>query len=87
MALGPVSEQILHEIDAVTGLPVQVDVDDRLPPPLLARIQFAWGGDPLHRASFHHNAGAIDESKRSARFWVRSPTREVAIITSVLSGR
>lgn len=46
MALGPVSEQILDEVEAVTGLPVQVVVDDRLRGPTqLHRVEGI--ADPL----------------------------------------
>jgi len=56
MALGAISQQILREVESVTGRPVQVAVDDQLTPPLLARVQLARGGIPLHRVSYHPNA-------------------------------
>ena len=64
MALGPVSEQILRKVEAVTGLSVQVDVGDRLLAPPLAPIQLARGGIPLHRVSYQPNAGAMAGSVR-----------------------
>jgi len=56
MALGPVSQSFLKEVEATTGLPIQVESDDRLQPPLLARVQVARGGVPLHRVTYHPNA-------------------------------
>ena len=56
MSLGAVSETILKQVEAVTGLPVQVESDNRLQAPLLARVQIARGGIPLHRVTYHPSA-------------------------------
>jgi len=55
MALGPVSQSFLKEAEAVTGLPVQVQSDAGLQPPLLAPVQVARGGVPLHQVMYHPN--------------------------------
>lgn len=59
MALGTVSQTILKQVEAVTGLPVQVESDNRLQAPLLARVQIARGGVPLHRVTYHPSATAM----------------------------
>lgn len=56
MALGAISQSFLKEVEAVTGLPVQVQADAGLQPPLLARVQVARGGVPLHQVIYHPNA-------------------------------
>ena len=55
MVLGAVSHTFLNEVETATGLAIQVESDDRLQSPLLARVQFAPGGVPLHRVSYHPN--------------------------------
>ncbi|HRI15564.1 MAG TPA: hypothetical protein PLX89_21405 [Verrucomicrobiota bacterium] len=56
MALGEISQQFLKNVEGATGLPVHVETDSRLEPPLLARVQVARRGVPLHRVVFHPNA-------------------------------
>lgn len=59
MALNPVSHQFLRDVEAATGFPVHVEADDRLQAPMLARVQMARGGVPIHRVSYHPDAGAM----------------------------
>lgn len=59
MSLGPISQQFIREVEAATGRPVDVAADDQLQPPLLARVQIARKGIPVHRVSFHPNASAM----------------------------
>lgn len=59
MSLGSISQQFLREVEAVTGRPVQVQADEQLQAPLLARVQMARGAVPLHRVTYHPNARAM----------------------------
>ena len=59
MALSAITQQFLRAVETVTGLPVTVEIDPRLQPPLLARVQIARGGIPLHRVSYHPDSGAM----------------------------
>ncbi len=59
MSLGAISQQFLHEVETATGRPVQVEADEALQPPLLARVQMARQGVPLHRVTYHPNARAM----------------------------
>jgi hypothetical protein len=59
MSLGAISQQFLREVETATGLPVHVEADERLQPPLLARVQLARRGAPLHRVTYHPNARAM----------------------------
>ncbi|MEI6340522.1 MAG: hypothetical protein WCR07_01070 [Verrucomicrobiota bacterium] len=59
MSLGAISHQFLQQVEALTGLPVRVEPDERLQPPLLARVQVARRGVPLHRVSYHPSARAM----------------------------
>ena len=46
MSLGAISQQFLRDVETATGLPVHVETDERLQPPLLARVQIARRGAP-----------------------------------------
>ena len=59
MGLGATSQQFLREVETLTGLPVEVEIDERLQAPLLARFQMARGAVPFHRVSYHPSAGAM----------------------------
>jgi hypothetical protein len=59
MSLGAISQQFLRDVETATGLPVHVEPDDRLQPPLLARVQIARRGAPLHRVTYHPDARAM----------------------------
>jgi hypothetical protein len=59
MSLGAISQQFLREVETATGMPVHVEADERLQPPLLARVQLARRGAPLHRVAYHPNARAM----------------------------
>ncbi len=59
MSLGSISQQFLKEVEIATGLPVQVEPDDRLQHPLLAKVQIARHGMPLHRVTYHPSAKAM----------------------------
>lgn len=59
MSLGSISQQFLQQVETVTGLPVHVEVDERLQPPLLAKVQIARRGVPLHRVAYHPSARAM----------------------------
>lgn len=59
MSLGAISQQFLRDVETATGLPVHVEPDERLQPPLLARVQIARRGAPLHRVTYHPDARAM----------------------------
>lgn len=59
MALGAISQQILKEVEAVTGRPVFVDADDWRQAQLLPRVQIARHGMPIHQVSYNLSAVGV----------------------------
>lgn len=62
MYLGSISQEFLQQVETVTGLPVNVEADERLQSLMLARVQIARRGVPLHRVVYYPSTGAMADN-------------------------